>query len=69
MKEGIEMSEITVTLPLSKYNEMKRTIEEHHVKNFIRKEYSDYRNNEYSIVMDHDKIQQYLGGKMNNHEV
>lgn len=58
------MNEITVTVPIKVYENMKKTIEVNHVKNFINKEYSDITKNIYTVVANQKEVKNYFGQEL-----
>ena len=50
------VGEITVTMPLSHYEELKAKAKARDVSNFIKREYSDFQTNVYALKLDKEAI-------------
>lgn len=56
---------LTVTMPLSYYENMKRKAEQNDVKNFIKVKYADIVKNERELVLNREAIEKHFRTTMN----
>lgn len=57
------MNQTTVTMPMREYKENEAVIEQLHkvrIENFLKKEFNSLKENDYTVSVDMDKVNEYL---------